>query len=240
MAVVNALIQLLARFVRAFFRPEKTMSDQLTEQQLVAILPNSRAVAAAFVPALNAAMARYAIDQSPARMAAFLAQCGHESGQLTQLVENLNYSAAGLASTWPNRYAVNPSVVPRTPNELAAKIARNPQAIANNAYANRNGNGPESSGDGWRYRGRGLLQVTGRTNYASVGTALGLDLLAQPELLEQPEHAAMSAAQFWSVNGLNQLADAGRFGDITRRINGGTVGAADRIALRDRALQVLA
>ena len=216
------------------------MPAQLTEQQLVAILPNSQPVAAVFVPALNDAMARYAIDQNPQRVAAFIAQCGHESAQLTVLVENLNYSAQRLAETWPGRYAIDPRAKEPQPNELAAKLARNPQAIANNAYANRNGNGPESSGDGWRYRGRGLLQVTGRANYAAVGTALGLDLLGQPELLEQPAHAAMSAAQFWSVNGLNQLADAGQFDDITLRINGGTTGAGDRIALRDRALQVLA
>jgi putative chitinase len=212
---------------------------QLTEAQLVRILPNARPVAGVFVPTINAAIARYRID-SPVRLAAFVAQIGHESDQLTRLVENLNYSAQGLANTWPGRYAVDPQARVKTPNASAAALARRPEAIANNAYAERMGNGPEASGDGWRYRGRGLIQITGRANYAAAGAALSLDLVAQPELLEQPEHAAMSAAQFWSINGLNQLADAGRFGDITRRINGGMNGQAERIALRDRAAEVLA
>lgn len=212
---------------------------QLTEAQLVRILPNARPVAGVFVSAINAAIARYRID-SPVRLAAFIAQIGHESAQLTRLVENLNYSAQGLANTWPGRYAVDPQARVKTPNASAAALARRPEAIANNAYAERIGNGPEASGDGWRYRGRGLIQITGRANYAAAGAALSLDLVAQPELLAQPEHAAMSAAQFWSINGLNQLADAGRFGDITRRINGGMTGQAERIALRDRAAEVLA
>lgn len=208
---------------------------QLTEAQLLRILPNARQVAGVFVSAINAAITRYRID-SPVRLAAFLAQIGHESAQLTRLVENLNYSAQGLASTWPNRYRAPDG----KPNGLASRLARNPEAIANNVYADRMGNGPESSGDGWRYRGRGLIQITGRSNYAAAGAALSLDLVAHPELLEQPEHAAMSAAQFWSINGLNQLADAGRFGDITRRINGGMNGQSERIALRDRGAEVLA
>ncbi len=95
-------------------------------------------------------------------------------------------------------------------------------------------------GDGWRYRGRGLIQVTGMTNYLNAGAALGLDLVAQPELLVRPEHAAMSAAWFWSVKGLNELADAGLFDMITRKINGGLNDQAERLALRDRAVQVLA
>jgi putative chitinase len=208
---------------------------QITEAQLLRILPNARPVAGVFVPAINAAITRYRID-SPVRLAAFLAQVGHESAQLTRLVENLNYSAQGLASTWPGRYRGDDG----KPNALALRLARDPQAIANNAYAERMGNGPEASGDGWRYRGRGLIQITGRDNYAAVGAALSLDLVAHPELLERPEHAAMSAAQFWSINGLNQLADAGRFGDITRRINGGVIGQTERIALRDQAAEVLA
>lgn len=212
----------------------------ITEQQLVAILPRSRSVAAAFVGPLNAAMQRYAIDQNPKRIAAFIAQCGHESAQLTVLVENLNYSAQALANTWPSRYAVAPAASPRTPNELATKLARRPEAIANNAYANRNGNGPESSGDGWKYRGRGLLQVTGRANYVAAGAALALDLAQHPELLELPWNACMSAAHFWSVNGLNALADAGNTLAITRKINGGSNGLDERMSLTARGLAVLA
>ena len=212
----------------------------ITEQQLIQILPKSRSVAAAFVGPLNAAMQRYAIDQNPGRMAAFIGQCGHESGQLTVLVENLNYSAQGLANTWPSRYAVAPAASPRTPNELAIKLARRPEAIANNAYANRNGNGPESSGDGWKYRGRGLVQVTGRSNYVTAGAALALDLVQHPELLELPWNACMSAAHFWSLNGLNDLADAGNTVAITRKINGGTKGLEERQVMTARGLAVLA
>jgi len=207
----------------------------ITEQQLLQILPNARHVAGVFVPALNAAMDRYRID-TRARQAAFLAQIGHESSQLTRLVENLNYSANGLARTWPSRYRGSDGA----PNALAQRLARRPEAIANNAYAGRNGNGPESSGDGWRFRGRGAIQTTGRANYAATGEALGLPLLDRPELLEQPEHAAMAAAWYWHHRGLNQLADRDDFKGITLRINGGTNGLDDRFALRARAVEVLA
>ncbi len=198
----------------------------ITQQQLLQILPNARPVAGVFVPALNAAMARYRIN-SPVRMAAFLAQVGHESAQLTRLVENLNYSAKGLMATWPARFDA----------ALAAQYARQPEYIAAVVYNARMGN--TASGDGWRYRGRGLIQVTGKTNYQNAGAALGLDLVAHPELLEQPGHAAMSAAWYWSANGLNELADAGLFEGITRKINGGLKGQAERLALRERAAKVL-
>lgn len=206
----------------------------ITASQLVRILPGAARLADQFVPALNRAFTRHGID-SPQRASAFIAQIGHESAQLTRLVENLNYSAQGLANTWPTRYRGADG----KPNTLAQRLARKPEAIANNAYASRMGNGDEASGDGWRFRGRGAIQTTGRHNYAATGRALGLDLLAQPELLEQPDHAIASAAHYWSVNGLNELADAGRFGDITKRINGGMHGHADRLAIRDRALAVL-
>lgn len=201
----------------------------ITQQQLLQILPNSKSVAGVFVPALNSAMNRFAIA-TPARISAFIAQCGHESAQLTQLIENLNYGAQALQSTWPTRF----------PAALAAQAARKPEQIANIAYASRMGNGPESSGDGFRYRGRGLFQVTGKSNYAACGEALGLDLINHPELLEQPEHAAMSAAWYWATHGLNTLADAGEFSKITQVINGGQNGADDRLALYNEAKTVLA
>ncbi|MCO2453868.1 glycoside hydrolase family 19 protein, partial [Pseudomonas aeruginosa] len=119
------------------------------------------------------------------------------------------------------------------------RLARNPRAIANNAYASRNGNGDEASGDGWRYRGRGLLQITGRANYRAAGAGLGQPLEQEPELLEQPEFAALSAAWWWASHGLNDLADRGEFAAITRRINGGTNGQAERLALWERAKRVL-
>ncbi|WP_275472412.1 glycoside hydrolase family 19 protein, partial [Pseudomonas aeruginosa] len=116
-----------------------------------------------------------------------------------------------LAATWPIRYLGADG----QPNALAQRLARNPRAIANNAYASRNGNGDEASGDGWRYRGRGLLQITGRANYRAAGAGLGQPLEQEPELLEQPEFAALSAAWWWASHGLNDLADRGEFAAIT-------------------------
>ena len=199
----------------------------ITEQQLLQILPNAGRQAGVFVPVLNTAMNRYAIVGSM-RAAAFIAQIGHESGQLTRLAENLNYSAEGLMKTWPSRFDL----------VRATAAARKPEQIANIVYGGRMGN--TEPGDGWKYRGRGLIQVTGKTNYAACGEALGADLINRPELLEQPQYAALSAAWFWSVNGLNTLADAGDLRKITQRINGGQNGAADRAELYARALKVLA
>ena len=199
----------------------------ITVQQLLLILPNAGQVAGVFVPVLNTAMSRYQIVGTK-RIAAFVAQVGHESGHLTCLVENLNYSADALRKTWPSRFDM----------EMASAAARKPEQIANVAYGNRMGN--STPGDGWKYRGRGLIQITGKNNYRECGEALGLDLIAQPELLEKPQHACMSAAWFWATNGLNTLADAGKFDAIIQRINGGQNGAADRQALYAKALKVLA
>ena len=199
----------------------------ITSQQLLQILPNAGQVAGVFVPVLNTAMNRYQIVGSK-RIAVFIAQVGHESGQLTRLVENLNYSAEALQRAWPSRFSA----------KLAADVARKPEQIANIAYGNRMGN--TATGDGWKYRGRGLSQITGKDNYRACGEALGLDLTAQPELLEKPQHACMSAAWFWATKGLNTLADSDKFNVITLRINGGQNGAVDRQALYARALKVLA
>ncbi|OZY42799.1 glycoside hydrolase family 19 [Pseudomonas fragi] len=199
----------------------------ITSQQLLQILPNASQVAGVFVPVLNATMNRYQIVGQK-RIAAFIAQVGHESGQLTRLVENLNYSAEAVRKNWSSRFTM----------ELASAVARKPEQIANIAYGNRMGN--TDPGDGWKYRGRGLIQITGKNNYQLCGEALGLDLLAQPELLVKPQNACMAAAWFWATNGLNTLADAGKFDAITQRINGGQNGAADRQALYARALKVLA
>ena len=198
----------------------------ITVQQLLQILPNAGPVAGVFVPVLNTAMNRYQIVGSK-RVAAFIAQVGHESGQLTRLVENLNYSADVLRMTWPSRFDV----------DLASAVARKPAQIANIAYSNRMGN--TATGDGWKYRGRGLIHITGKNNYRECGEALGLDLIAHPELLEKPQHACMSAAWFWATNGLNTLADAGTFEAITQGVNGGQNGAADRQTLYAKELKVL-
>lgn len=175
----------------------------ITQQQLLQILPNAGRQAGVFVPALNTAMSKYGIV-SPLRIAAFIAQVGHESGQLRWVRE-----------IW------GPTVQ---------------QA----GYEGRADLGNTVPGDGSKYRGRGLIQITGRVNYTACGEALGLDLINKPELLEMPQHAAMSAAWFWSTRGLNTLADQGEFVKITRRINGGLTGQEDRQALYDQALKVLA
>jgi len=179
--------------------------------------------------ALAPAMAKYDIT-SPARVASFLAQTGHESLQFNRTVEGLIYkTAARLMKVWPKRFPTEASAVPYLNNE---------KALANHVYGNRLGNGDANSGDGYRFRGRGLIQVTGRSNYKEVAQVLGLDLTADPDLLQQPPHAAMSAAYFWSSRGLNALADDRTsdddledFKEITRRINGGLVGLGERLAL---------
>lgn len=174
---------------------------------------------------LNEAMARFGITTRD-REAAFLAQVAHESNDCRRLDENLHYSAARLVAVWPKRF---PTI------EIARAYEGKPERLADYVYANRLGNGSVESGDGWRYRGRGLLQITGRENYRLTGAALGIDLDAHPEMLAQPFVAAQAAAQFWSSRGLNALADniAGDDADadfvrITVAINGGRNGLNDR------------
>jgi putative chitinase len=169
--------------------------------------------------ALNPALVEFEIN-TDRRVAAFLAQIAQESAQLNRLEENLNYSAAGLFKTFPREF---PSI------EAAQPFERAPEKIANRVYAGRNGNGDEASGDGWRYRGRGAIQVTGRANYRAIGPSLKLPCEDQPELLLVPAQAARSAASFWQSNGLNQLADQdANFTRITVRINGGSASDPDR------------
>ena len=179
----------------------------ITQQQLQQILPNAGQTAGVFVPVLNTAMIRFQIVGTK-RIAAFIAQIGHESGQFRYVRELGNDQYLSKYNT--------------------------------GTLAKRLGNTPEADGDGQKYRGRGLIQITGRANYMMCGEALALDLVNHPELLEKPQHACMSAAWFWASRGLNTLADAGQFDTITRRINGGQNGAADRQALYARALKVLA
>lgn len=169
--------------------------------------------------ALNNACIRWDIS-SPARVTMFLAQCGHESGGFRSLVEELNYGAAGLRATWPTRFSAADALA----------MERQPERIAERAYGGRMGNGPEGSGDGYRYRGRGIIQLTGRENYQRAGEAIGLDFVAEPELVERPDWAAATAGWFWATHGCNAFADAGDFLAITKRINGGTNGLADRQA----------
>ena len=200
----------------------------LTRDDLVAVMPRAASAADGVTEALGAAMARFEIDR-PARKAAFLAQLAHESGQLSRWAENLSYR-------WPRLRQIFPKYF-RTDAEAQA-FDRQPERIANRVYGGRLGNGPEASGDGWRYRGRGPIQLTGKSNYRTCGAALGVDLVAEPELLETPEVGCLAAAWFWADKGLNALADAGDFVTITRRINGGLIGLADRRELWERAKSV--
>lgn len=210
------------------------------------------ALATSWLSALQPACAEFNIS-NPLRTAAFLATIGVESGHLSTLVENLNYSADGLANTWPARYSTGQKTVATPtssarwiPNAQAIGLARDPESIANNCYAGRNGNGDEASGDGWLYRGRGPIQQTGRANYAACAAATGLDLVNHPELLEQPLDGAVSAAWFWSSRNLNSLADAGKFLAISRAVNLGNPnspstpnGWAERQALYTAACKAL-
>jgi putative chitinase len=170
--------------------------------------------------ALAAACHKHGID-TVNRQAAFLSQCGHESMGFARLTENLNYSAAGLRGTWPHRFS----------GGIADRYAHNPEAIANHAYCDRNGNGNEASGDGWKFRGRGFIQVTGRANYVALALYLERNLDDTVAYLETPEGAAESAAWFWSCHNLNDFADAGNVLAITRAINGGTNGLQERATL---------
>jgi putative chitinase len=159
---------------------------------------------------------------TPARVAGFISQCQHESADFTALVENLNYSAKGLAGTFRKYF---PSEAEATP------YARKPEKIANRVYANRMGNGNEASGDGFKFRGRGLVQLTGRANYTQCSKDLfGDDCLVQnPDLVCEPEYAVLSACWFWHKNRLNDICDRGDVVLLSKRINGGTLGLADRI-----------
>lgn len=180
-----------------------------------------------FEPLTNT-FSKFEID-TPKRHAAFIGQCGHESNNFRTLEENLYYSANALMRVWPSRFP---------DNDVAEKYANKPEKIANKVYAGRMGN--TEDGDGWKYHGRGLIQLTGKDNYTRCGEALGIDLVNNPDLLLEPEFAAASAGWFWRKHGLNQLADLGDWVAITKRINGGIHGIDDRVARTNKALAVLA
>jgi putative chitinase len=167
---------------------------------------------------------------TPDRQAAFIGQCQHESGNFKTLRENLNYSDKGLCATWPKRF----------PTMQDAQIYhRNPERIANKVYADRMGNGPEASGDGWKYSGRGLIQLTGKSNYTLAGDALVDNFLIDPDLVLRPKYAALTAGWFWDKNRLNVEADAKDYEKLTKKINGGMIGLVDRIKHISVALTIL-
>lgn len=208
----------------------------LTADKLAEAVGCDDATASRWAAPLSLACAHYEID-TPKRLAPFLAQIGHESASLGRVVENLNYGAQGLRNTWPGRF---PDVA------TAAQYARQPEKIANRVYGGRLGNRPEEAGDGWRYRGRGLIQITGRSNYAAMRDLLREDFpdapnfVDEPDAMTEPKWAALSAAAYWADHDLNDLADRGAFEQITRRINGGSIGLADRQSRLLRAKRVFA
>jgi len=213
----------------------------ISQEQLAQILPGNPCLDH-WCEALNKILPNYDIN-TPQREAAFLSQCAHESGNFTQLSENLNYSAQGLANTWPGRFAVKGAdgnaVKPYTPNELATSIQRNPELIANNVYANRMGNGSVESGDGWKFRGRGLIQLTGLANYTAFAATVNMTPDQVVGYAETFDGAVQTACWFWNTNNLNQYADVNNIKTITQRINGGLNGLDDRIAKYNLAKQVL-
>jgi putative chitinase len=170
---------------------------------------------------------KYQIN-TPKRQACFIGQCMHESGGFKFLKENLNYSAKALMATWPSRF---PDM------DMAEKFARQPEMIANKVYSGRMGN--TEDGEGAKFIGRGLIQLTGKDNYRAFGEAIGEDLVSNPQLVEQPRYAALSAGWFWNKRGLNALADVMDVETMSRRINGGTIGITDRIAKINKVLDVL-
>lgn len=182
-----------------------------------------------WVEPLNATFERFQIF-APIEQASFIGQCGHECGNFRVLEENLNYKAATLMKLWPKRF---PTL------EIANQYAGNPRKIANSVYSNRMGNRDESSGDGYRFRGRGCIQTTGHANYFHAGQALGVDFVMQPELVATPMYAALTAGFFWATHKLNPKANARDFVGMTKAINGGTIGLDDRVAHINTALNVL-
>ena len=182
-----------------------------------------------YLPWLNMTMLKYDIN-TPVRQAMFLSQIAHESGNFRAVSENLNYSVNALRKVFGKYFPTD---------DLAALYARKPEKIANRVYANRMGNGDEESGDGWKYRGRGLIQLTGKNNYTAFSLAADNNALLEPELVSEPELAVQSAGWFWDTNGLNALADTGDVRVVTKRINGGYNGLTDRSAKFGKLMIIL-
>jgi putative chitinase len=202
----------------------------ITKDQLESFFEDTKeSIIDSFVDPLNKTCDKFEIN-TVERIAMFMAQIGHESGGLTRTSENLNYKADRLAQIFPKYFRnVDPS-----------EYAHNPEKIANRVYSNRMGNGDEESGDGYKFRGRGLIQLTGRSNYESFAEDMEMELDDAVEYLGTPEGAAMSAGWFWNKNNLNQYADNEDIGGATKRINGGTIGLAERKELFEEAKEVFA
>ena len=179
-----------------------------------------------WVDPLNETFERFGI-LTPRQQAAFIGQCGHECGNFRILEENLNYRAETLMRIWPKRF---PTL------EIANQYAKQPKKIANKVYADRMGNRDEASGDGYRFRGRGCIQLSGSANYFHAGKALGVDFIMEPDLVATPQYAALTAGFFWNTQKLNAIAETGNNLALTKKINGGTIGLDDRIKHTNQAL----
>ena len=204
---------------------------ELTKEQLKQLLPKNPYIDH-WHRALSQLLPDYGIN-TPQRIAAFVAQCAHESGGFTTLKENLNYRWETLRRLFPKYFPTD---------DLAKAYANMPnkqEAIANKVYASRMGNGPEESGDGYRFCGHGLIQLAGRDNYTFFAGSLSISVEEASEYLQTFEGAAQSACWFWETNNLNQWADKGDIVTLTKRINGGTIGLDDRIKHYEHALHVL-
>jgi len=201
---------------------------ELTQEQLQQIIPKNKYVSY-WYQALQQLLPQYEINTTE-RIAAFLAQCAHESGGFVFIKENLNYRWASLRKTFPKYFPTD---------ALAQQYEKQPEKIANRVYANRMGNGPEESGDGYRFCGRGLIQVTGRENYSWFAASLQISPEEASEYMETFEGAAQSACWFWESNNLNQWADKQDIVTLTKRINGGTIGLEDRKKHYEHCLHIL-
>ena len=240
MVRIESIKWLLSRFIR--FIPQlrsepkaetkplpSPMVELLTASQLEAICPRLKGKSSEVLSILLGAFEEVEIN-TPKRVACFLAQIAVESVELTAWVENLNYSAQGLMKTWPKRF---PTI------EIANQFARQPEKIANSVYANRMGNGDPTSGDGWRYRGRGPMQLTGKDRYEQFGKIMGIDLIGNPDLLLDKKAGILSATLYWKDRGLNAWVDKDDFKKVTFLINGGYNGLEHRKKYWETAKRVL-
>lgn len=200
----------------------------LTEEIIKNIFPHNKNPKE-IAESLNLILPKYDIDTKN-RIASFLAQCGHESGEFNRFTENLNYSAEGLCKTWPKRF---PTL------ESAKPYARNPEKIANKVYSGRMGNGNEKSGDGWKYKGRGAIQLTGKENYTKFAKFLNKTLDETVSYCETLNGSIESACYFWEINNLNIWADIPDMETLTKKINGGLTGLEDRIRHFEKSIAEL-
>lgn len=186
-------------------------------------------IGAEWVDPLNETFQKFNI-LTPKQQGAFIGQCGHECGNFKVLEENLNYRAATLMKLWPKRFPTQ---------EVANSYEKNPKKIANMVYSSRMGNRDEASGDGYRFRGRGCIQLTGHSNYYHAGQACGVDFVMSPDLVGTPKYAAITAGWFWSTHNCNTLSENQDWIALTKKINGGTIGLKERIEHTEKAISVL-